>query len=481
MSMMKDEQKLRAAIEALSESAKVDLIIQLMAQVAQLTARVAELEARLGMNSANSSKPPSSDGYSKPNPKSLREKSGRKPGGQKGHVGTNLRQVSEPDAVEVHSPESCVCGCCLDGVAPDHVERRQVFELPEKLLRVTEHRIVSKQCPQCGRVIRAGAPPETSGPVQYGPRFRALLVYLRDYQLLPYKRLTELCRDLLGAGVCKRTVETAEMQIYDALAPFEEAVRAQLLDEAVLHADETGMRVDGKLQWVHSLSARALTLYQAHPKRGGEAIEANGIIPAFKGVLVHDCWGPYFPYGGEYALCGAHLLRELLGVCENEGHGWAHELFVLLEMVSKTTAARDATPLSPELVDWFERMYDDTLARGKRELAPPEKTPGKRGRAKKSKSANLHGRLETHRNAVLRCLRDPVVPFTNNLAERDIRMVKLRQKTSGCARTFTGAETFARIRSYISTSLKQGKNLFKNIVDAVAANPWIPQPRTSMH
>jgi transposase len=285
----------------------------------------------------------------------------------------------------------------------------------------------------------------------------------------------------LGAGVCKRTVETAEMQIYDALAPFEEAVRAQLLDEAVLHADETGMRVDGKLQWVHSLSARALTLYQAHPKRGGEAIEANGIIPAFKGVLVHDCWGPYFPYGGEYALCGAHLLRELLGVCENEGHGWAHELSVLLEMVSKTTAARDATPLSPELVDWFEWMYDDTLARGKRELAPPEKTPGKRGRAKKSKSANLHGRLETHRNAVLRCLRDPVVPFTNNLAERDIRMVKLRQKTSGCARTFMGAETFARVRSYISTSLKQGQNLFQNIVEAVVANPWIPQPRTSTH
>jgi transposase len=477
MSVMKDEQGLRTRIEALSESAKTDLIIHLMTQVAQLTARVAELEARLGMNSANSSKPPSSEGYSKPNPKSLREKSGRKPGGQKGHVGTNLRQISEPDAVEVHWPECCVCGCCLDGIAMDHVERRQVFELPEKLLRVTEHRIVAKKCPQCGRVIRAVAPPETSGPAQYGPRFRALLVYLRDYQLLPYKRLTELCRDLLGAGVCKRTVERAEMQAYGALAPFEEAVRARLLDEAVLHADETGMRVDGKLQWVHSLSTRELTLYQAHPKRGGEAIEANGIIPAFKGVLVHDCWGPYFRYGGEHALCGAHLLRELLGVCENEGHGWAYELSVLLEMMAKSTAAREATPLSPELVDWFERMYDDILARGKQGLAPPQKTPGKRGRAKKSKSANLHGRLETHRNAVLRFLRDPVVPFTNNRAERDIRMVKLRQKTSGCARSFTGAETFARIRSYISTSLKQGKNLFQNIVDTVAANPWIPQPR----
>ena len=478
--MMKEEQELRAKIEALSESEKVDLILQLMAQVARLTARVAELEARLGMNSANSSKPPSSDGYSKPNPKSLREKSGRKAGGQKGHAGTNLRQVSEPDRVEVHSPGRCVCGCCLDGVAGDHVERRQVFELPEKLLHVTEHQLVVKQCPRCLRMVRADAPPEAPGPAQYGPRFRALLVYLRDYQLLPYQRLTELCRDLLGASVCKRTVEMADKQMYDALAPFEETVHAQLRDEAVLHADETGMRVSGKLQWIHSLSTSELTLYQAHPKRGGEAIEANGVIPGFRGVLVHDCWEPYFRYGGEHALCGAHLLRELLAVCENEGHRWAHELSVLLEMMSKTTAARDATPLSAELADWFERMYDDILARGKRELAPPEKIPGKRGRAKKSKSANLHERLVTHRKAVLRFLRDPIVSFTNNLAERDIRMVKLRQKTSGCARTLMGAQQFARIRSYISTSIKQGRNLFQNIVNAITANPWIPLPRPSM-
>jgi transposase len=477
--MTKDEQELRAKLASLSESEKIDLIVQLMGQVAQLTARVAELETRLGMNSANSSKPPSSDGYSKPNPKSLRPRSGRKPGGQKGHVGTNLRQVSEPDAVEVHSPKHCTCGYCLDGAPVDHVERRQVVDLPKKLSHVTEHQLVAKKCPRCGSMVRAAAPPEAPGPVQYGPRFRALLVYLRDYQLLPYERLTALCRDLLGMGVCKRTIETAQKQMYEALAPFEEAVRAQLLCEAVLHADETGMRVEGKLQWIHSLSASALTLYQAHPKRGGEAIEANGVIPAFQGVLVHDCWRPYFRYGSEHALCGAHLLRELVGVCENEGHSWAHELSALLEMMSQTTAAREAMPLSPELADWFERMYDDILARGKLELAPPEKTPGKRGRAKQSKSANLHDRLATHRKAVLRFLRDPIVPFTNNRAERDIRMVKLRQKTSGCARTFTGAQVFARIRSYISTSLKQSQNLFQNILDAVTAKPWIPQPQTS--
>ncbi len=299
--MTRNDQELRDRLALLSESEKIDLIVELMTQVAQveqLIARVAELEARLGMNSANSSKPPSSDGYIKPNPKSLRAKSGRKPGGQKGH-------------------------------------------------------------------------------------------------------------------------------------------------------------------------------------EGGEAIEANGIIPAFKGVLVHDCWGPYFRYGGKHALCGAHLLRELLGVCENEGHRWAHEMSALLEIMSKTTATRDAAPLSPELVEWFERTYDVILARGKYELTPPEKTPGKRGRAKQSKSANLHERLTTHREAVLRFLRDPVVPFTNNLAERDIRMVKFRQKTSGCERTFAGAQIFARIRSYISTSLTQDQYLFQNITDAVADNPWIPPPQTS--
>jgi len=477
--MMKDEQELRVQIAALSESQKVDLIVQLMAQVAHLTARVAELEARLGMNSANSSKPPSSDGYAKPNPKSLREPSGLRPGGQKGHEGSTLRQVSDPDTVEVHSPRHCPCGYCLDGVAAARVERRQVIELPRRLVEVTEHQIVTRVCPQCGRMVRADAPPEASAPVRYGPRLLALSVYLRDYQLLPYERLTQLFRDVLGVGICKRTVETAGMQAYDALEPFEQAVRAQLLDEPVLHADETGMRAAKRLLWIHSLSSPTLTLYQAHARRGVEAIEANGIIPAFKGVLVHDCWKPYFQYGGGHALCGAHFLRELLGVHENEGHRWAREMAALLEMIAGTLGGRGASPLSAEAADWFGKMYDDILARARPELPPPEKTPGKRGRAKNAKSTNLHGRLQTHRDAVLRCLRDPEVPFTNNRAERDIRMVKLRQKISGCARTFEGARHFARARSYLSTSVKHGKDIFENIVRAIVGNPWIPKPRTS--
>jgi transposase len=465
--MMQNEQNLRTELSLLSESQKIELIIE-------LKVRVTALEARLGTNSSNSSKPPSSDGYAKPSPKSLRRKSGRKRGGQPGHPGTTLQQVAEPDAVKTHLPEYCVCGHCLEHDPVHHTERRQVLELPEKLFEVIEHNLITKVCSHCGRKVRAAAPPEAPARMQYGPRFRAALVYLRNYQLLPYNRLTQVCRDLLGVAVCKRTIETAERKTYQALAPFEQEVRRQLLQEKVLHADETGMRVEGKRQWLHSLSTPTLSLYQAHSKRGGEAIEDNAVIPNFKGVLVHDCWSPYFRYGDEHALCGAHLLRELMGVYENDGHSWAHELFVLLETMAKATGIQENQTLSEPVTAWFEQAYDDILRRGWHDLPPPQKTPGKRGRAKKSKAANLHARLVTYCDSVLRFLRDPDVPFTNNLAERDIRMVKLREKISGCSRTFTGAETFARIRGYISTSLKQDEDLFQNIRNAMLKKTWIP-------
>ncbi len=484
---MKDKQELRAQLAMQSESEKVDLIIhlmereeQLIEQIAQLAARVLELEARVGMNSSNSSKPPSSDGYGKPQPKSLRQKSGRKPGGQKGHPGTTLRQVVHPDEVTVHVLERCVCGQGLHDAPIDQVERRQVFDLPEKLVRVTEHRIASKRCPRCRRMNQAIAPPEAPGPVQYGPRIRSMVVYLRDVQLLPYERLTDLCRDVLGVGICPRSVETAQQRVYAALEPFEQAVRGQLGDAESLHVDETGIRVEGKLQWMHTVSTAELTLYQAHPKRGSEAMEDNAILPGFTGTVIHDCFHPYFRFGQKHALCGAHLLRELHGVCDNENHRWAQGMVSLFEMMSQSCAAAEGSMLSSELADWFEQTYDEILRCGQSELTPPHKKPGARGRSKKTRAANLHERLAKHRDAVLRFLRDPSVPFTNNQAERDIRMVKLRQKTSGCERTPKGALIFARIRSYVSTSRKQGKNLFQNIVDAVTGNPWIPHPLASL-
>lgn len=492
--MMENESKLRARLDLLSESEKIDLIIDLMKQgaqltallaqanerIAQLTARVTELEARLNMNSTNSSKPPSSDGYAKPQPKSLRQKSGRKPGGQKGHKGTTLRQVPNPDEIKIHEPERCVCGQGLDEAPIVHVERRQVFDLPERLVQVTEHQLVSRKCPQCGQVNRAVPPPEAPGPVQYGSRILGAAVYLHTAHLVPYARLTEIFDTIFQVKVCKRTVETAHTRAHTALNPFEETVRAQLADAPALHVDTTGMRVDGKLYRMHVASTRYLTVYQAHSGLGSEAIEEHGILPGFQGVLLHDCFPTYFRYGEKHALCGAHLLRELRGIGENEGHQWADEMFCLLEQMSRSGAASEGGTVSPEVADWFEGIYDEILRRGQSELPAPRKTPGKRGRAKNAKSANLHMRLGKHRESVLRFLRDPAVPFTNNQAERDLRMVKLRQKISGCERTPMGAHIFARIRSYVSTSRKQGQNLFQNIVDAVMGNPWIPQPLPSL-
>ena len=489
--MTSEEQELRLQVAGLSEAEKTDRIVELTArvseltervteltgQVAELTGRVAELEQRLGMNSANSSKPPSSDGYEKPSPKSLREKSGRKPGGQKGHPGSTLRQVCEPDEVVSHEPGHCVCQRGLANQPIHHVEHRQVFELPKKLFWVTEHQVVWKQCPDCGSMVCGKDPAHAPGPAQYGPRFKAMLVYMRDYQHLPYQRLTQFCGDILGMAVSKGTIEAALRRAHEGLSSFEAALRTLLAEADVLHGDETGMRVEGGLRWIHTVCSHDATLYQAHRKRGGEAIEDNGILPAFEGVVVHDCWGPYFKIGARHALCGAHLLRELQAVCENEGHRWAHGMACLLGMIAKTQAAGNGARLSPELADWFEGAYSDILARGEAELPPPVKRPGKRGRPRKSKAANLHARLVTHRDAVLRCLREPGVPFTNNLAERAIRMVKVRQKISGCHRTFAGTQVFARITSYISTSLKQHQNLLHNITNAIAGNPWIPHPR----
>ncbi len=324
---MKDKQELRAQLALQSETEKVDLIIhlmerveQLMEHIAQLTARVSELEARLGMNSSNSSKPPSSDGYVKPNPRSLRESSGRKPGGQKGHTGTTLRRVENPDEIKVYEPERCACGHSLKEAPVDHVERRQVFDLPEKLVWVTEHQMVSRKCPDCGRMNHADAPPEAPGPVQYGPKIMGAAVYLRTAQLVPFERLMEVFEEIFHITMCKRTVESAQVRVYEALLPFEREVRTQLLDAPALHVDETGMQVNGVLHWMHGVSTGLLTLYQAHTERGSEAIDDNEILSGFRGVLVHDCWGPYFRYGDRHALCGAHLLRELRGVCENEGH-----------------------------------------------------------------------------------------------------------------------------------------------------------------
>lgn len=468
----------RAEVEAMSEGVKVELILALEARLCALEPRVRELEARMGLNSRNSSKPPSSDGPAKPIVKSLREKSGRTPGGQPGHEGTTLRQVATPDRVERHVPHRCVCGCDLAGQPVTRVERYQVFDLPEPRMAVTEHQVNIKICPACEAECKGALPPEVSAaPTQYGPRVRALAVYLRVYQLLPYERLSALCRDVFGLSMSTASIEAAEVEADGHLQPFVEEVTAQLRAAPVAHADETGFRVEGRTRWLHVVATPELTLYHVDDKRGQEAMEAQGVLPQFTGRLVHDCWAPYFAYEGcAHGLCGAHLLRELKFAHEEQRQAWAFEMSQWLLYLAGLRAARSDARFSAETLAFFEAQYEAILARGAAELPPPPERAAGRGRIPKTKSANLHERLVKHRDAVLRFVHDPQVPFTNNLAEQSVRMAKVQQKISGCLRTIAGARRFARLRSYVSTLIKQHRHVLTHIAHAITGIPWIPHP-----
>jgi transposase len=303
------------------------------------------------------------------------------------------------------------------------------------------------------------------------------VVYLRVYQLLPYERVSALCGDVFGVAVSKATIEAAEVKADGHLQPFIEEVTAQLRAAPVAHADETGLRVEGRTRWLHVLATEGLTFYHVDDKRGREAMEAQGVLPAFTGRLVHDCWAPYFAYEGcAHGLCGAHLLRELKFAHEEQGQAWAFEMSQWLLYLAGLRSARSDAPFSPEGMAFFEAQYEAILARGAAELPhPPERAAG-RGRVAKSKSANLRERLVKRRDAVLRFVHDPRVPFTNNLAEQAVRMAKVQQKISGCLRTVAGARRFARLRSYVSTLIKQHRHVLTHIAHAITGTPWIPHP-----
>jgi transposase len=469
--------------------AVVDLVQNLSARlddqhemIDSLTARLNELEDRLAKNSRNSSKPPSSDGsVTKPEPKSLRGRSGKKPGGQKGHPGTTLSLVENPDHVLMHSPEECEgCGRSLaEEVIASDWERRQVVDVPPLALEVTEHRARRKKCSGCGRSTTAPFPEEASARgVSYGPRIEALSVYLMEYQLLPYERASELLSDLFGEpapGV--GTLHSALRRSFEGLERTEEEIKEGLSQARVGHFDETGLRVGGKGIWVHVASTAKLTHYAVHEKRGSEATEEVGILPSFRGVAVHDGWSAYQQYEQcAHALCNAHHLRELTFVEEEHEQQWAGRMKALLSEIEEAIrkeAARGQTHLAPEKMEDFEVRYQELLEAGLASNPPPERT-GKRGRPKQSKGKNLVDRLDKHREAVLRFMHDFRVPFDNNQAERDLRMVKVHQKISGCFRTKEGATAFCRIRGYISTLKKQGANVLLALEGVFRDNPFVP-------
>lgn len=493
------------AIYRAGEETVVRVLLDLSAKVDQLTAdfvvlkaenaalrdecqtlrdRVQTLEDQVAKDSHNSHKPPSSDGLSKPKPKSLRPKSERSTGGQPGHPGHTLRMVEKPDRIVPHRVERCSdCGRSLAGQEPDRVERRQVHDLPEPKLEVTEHQAEVKTCP-CGCVNRAAFPPEAAAPVQYGPRVKSVAVYLGEYQLLPFDRLAEIMRDLFACeSFSEGTLANFKTDCSRRLKPVEATIRELATAEPVAGFDETGVRATGSLHWLHTVSTRLLTWYYAHKRRGREAIDAAGILADYRGRAIHDCWKSYFDYDCDHGLCNGHLLRELIFLWEQQSQKWAKtmidHLLAIKETVAKASAA-GLTALPPVDQERFLKGYERIVHTGYAQnpvMAP--RGPKRRGRRKQSKARNLLDRFRDHPDSVLAFMRDFAVPFDNNQSERDLRMMKLRQKISGTFRSFQALVNFCRIRGYVSTARKNGVNALEALQRVFLGNPFVPTINTA--
>ncbi len=464
-------------LESPAEPSRKELIALIHAQAAEISAlkvQVAELERRLGLNSSNSGKPPSSDGLKKPaRVASLRERSGKRPGGQKGHKGETLRQAADPDEIVDHFPSICSgCGAPLtQRMARDHTAR-QVHDLPEPSpLVVTEHRAHICGCAGCGAQTSASFPDGVNAPVQYGARIAACAIYLLHQQMLPQKRLVALMSDLFGIRIAAATLEGMSRACAARLKGFAETVRDLVAGAPVKHMDETGFRIGGKTQWLHVACTILLTFYRTCAKRGS-------LLAGVTGIVVHDHWKPYFTMTGVlHALCNAHHLRELKALVEIEKEDWARQMQRLLRRAchAANLARERGIPLKLGLVARVERRYDAIVVAGLTfheaqsplARAAPERSGKTRGRAPRRTGHNLLLRFETRRSDTLRFLRDPAVPFTNNEAERDVRMMKLRMKISGGFRSTEGAADFATIRSFLSTARKQGWN----IIQALTRDP----------
>jgi len=466
-----------AAVVALVEVLQTTLT-QHQTELAALQARLKTLEDRLNQDSHNSHQPPSSDKPGRQRTHSQRKRSGKPSGGQVGHPGQTLVPVAEPEQVVAHTPETCAgCGQALSAVPVTGCERRQVFDLPQPRLEVTEHQARTKVCPACATVTPATFPAGVTQAVQYGPRVKAIGVYLQTYQLLPYERTAEALQDLFGVALSEGTLDTSQTTAYTALAPVETAIGEALKQAEVVHVDETSARVENERAWVHVLSTAQLTFYAWHPKRGGEALRAIGLLLLCLGRRVHDAWATYLTLPGLYALCNAHLLRELTAIFEQTGQTWAARLAQLLRNMKTAVATAQAAgqaELVPRQRAGFEAAFSRLVAEGQR-ANPAAPSTGQRGRVKQSPAYNLLARLVTHRVAVLAFLHDFRVPFDNNQAERDLRMLKVKLKVSGCFRSAHGAARFCRIRGYISTLRKQKASVLDGLTSLFTGSPYMPQ------
>jgi len=452
-----------------------------VAVLVDFSRRLQELEAKLGTNSTNSSKPPSTDNKltnKKPKEKSNQQKAQR--GGQKGHPGKTLIQRDNPDYIEILRPSVCEqCHSDLGSTKSNKLIRRQVFDIPLPMIEVCEYQSHSIICPCCSHTNTLAFPKGISAPAQYGTKVQSFIGYLSTHQMIPNERICELIEELFEHKLSKGSIITILRKIHEGCEPSETVIKTLLRQSDVLHCDETGVNIEGKLRWMHVASTSALTYYHLNNKRGKEATDAMGILEIYQGIAVHDHWSSYGHYTCAHSFCNAHHLRELQGVIDNEKLLWAEHMHqLLIQIKQKVYKAKEAgaTALSKAVYGTLLDQYDTitTAALGAYDISPPKEKP-KRGRIQQPKGKNLLDRLIKYKSETLRFMQDFRVPFTNNQAERDLRMVKVKEKISGTMASYRGGEYFARIRGYISTVKKQGGRVLTELKNALEGKPFMPQ------
>lgn len=452
-----------------------------VAKFMEFDARLKRLEERLGMNSTNSSKPSSTDDvFVKPKKKQAITKSKNKRGAQKGHKGNNLSFSSTPDHITQLSPTTCsCCNHSLEHIDSLRVEKRQLFDLPAIKIHISEFQSHSKRCPQCNTLNKPSFPTSINAPVQYGDNLKSLVSYCSTYQMLPYERIAELVFDLSSHKISMGAIYNFLSSHHGALEYYEQEIKQRLLKEEVVHSDETGINIKDKLHWMHVASSKKLTAFMLHQKRGKEAMDDMEILPKYEGIVVHDHWSSYNHYTTcKHSYCNAHILRELNGISENENRQWSKDMHTLLKKMNQTVniaKQKGKTALSENQIAHLTQCYEAICKSADVYYPPPnQKAIKTRGRLKKEKGKNLLDRLVKYQEQSLRFLSDFRVPFTNNQAERDLRMIKVKQKISGCFASFRGAEYFARIRGYISTLKKNNMPVLQGLKDALNGKAYVP-------